>query len=190
MRRLTRNLSYSNVMSTLALFLALGGTSYALTLPRNSVGSSQIRPRAVHASELATNAVRSQDVADRSLGLRDLSLSARASLRGISGPAGPTGPAGAPAVTYRTAVDSASGTVRGNATSSEQQAVGEFLIGFNRSVDECVSTATLAIVEGGPVVDPPPGRITVGRVNGRVLVRTYDASGNPTALPFHLIVAC
>jgi hypothetical protein len=185
--RLTRNLSYGNVTSTLALFLALGGTSYALTLPRDSVGSNQIRPRAVRASELATNAVRSHDVADRSLDLRDLSLSARASLRGASGPPGPTGPGG---VTYRAAVNSASATVRGNATSNERRNLGEFLIGFNRSVDDCVSTATLATVEGAQTVDPPPGRITVARENGRVLVRTYDAAGAPLWLPFHLIVAC
>ena len=190
MRRLTRNLSYSSVMSTLALFLALGGTSYALTLPRNSVGSSQIRPKAVRASELATNAVRSLDVADRSLGLRDLSLSARASLSGAAGPAGPAGPAGAPAVTYRAAISAAGSITRGNAKSSDSPALGEFLIGFERSTDECVSTATLASVEGGIPVEPPPGRITVARSNGRVLVRTYDAAGNPDWLPFHLIVAC
>jgi hypothetical protein len=187
MRRLARNLSYGNVTSTLALFLALGGTSYALTLPRNSVGSIQIRPRAVRASELATGAVRSHDVADRSLDLRDLSLNARASLKGASGPAGP---AGAPAVTYRAAVNSGNEHVRGNATSGEHRNVNEFVVGFARSVDECISTATLATVEGGMVVDPPPGRITVARENGRALVRTYDAAGNPTALPFHLIVAC
>ena len=39
--------SYANVMSTLALFVALGGTSYALTLPRNSVGSSQLKSDSV-----------------------------------------------------------------------------------------------------------------------------------------------
>jgi hypothetical protein len=68
--------------------------------------------------------------------------------------------------------------------------VTEFLIGFDRSVDECVSTATLARVEGGGIVDPPPGRITVARESGKVLVRTYDAAGNAVSLPFHLIVAC
>ena len=45
MRRLRDRLTYANVISSLALFIALGGTSYALTLPRNSVGSAQIRDR-------------------------------------------------------------------------------------------------------------------------------------------------
>ena len=44
MRRLRTHLSYANVMATIAVFIALGGTSYALTaLPRNSVGPKQIR---------------------------------------------------------------------------------------------------------------------------------------------------
>ena len=40
--------TYSNVVSTLALFLALGGASFAaFQLPRNSVGSKQIKDHAV-----------------------------------------------------------------------------------------------------------------------------------------------
>lgn len=41
-------ISYSNVVATLALFVALGGASYAaVVLPINSVGPSQLRPHAV-----------------------------------------------------------------------------------------------------------------------------------------------
>ncbi len=41
-------LSYANVLATLALFLALGGTSYAVTaLPSNSVGTKQLKKNAV-----------------------------------------------------------------------------------------------------------------------------------------------
>ncbi len=39
-RRIWARLSYANVVATLALFLALGGVSYAtVKLPRNSVGT-------------------------------------------------------------------------------------------------------------------------------------------------------
>lgn len=70
-------LSYANVMSSLALFVALGGTSYAITkLPENSVGSAQVR--------------------DGSLRSRDLASDARvAGPRGPRGTEGPAGPAGA-----------------------------------------------------------------------------------------------
>jgi len=68
--------------------------------------------------------------------------------------------------------------------------MNEFHVAFDRSVDDCVSTATLARVEGGGAVTPPAGRITVARESGNVLVRTFDAAGNPAQLGFHLIVAC
>jgi hypothetical protein len=51
--RLRAGLTYANVLSTLALFVALGGASYAaVTLPRNSVGAAQLRPNAVTAAKL------------------------------------------------------------------------------------------------------------------------------------------
>jgi hypothetical protein len=68
--------------------------------------------------------------------------------------------------------------------------MNEYLVAFDRSVDECVSTATLATVEGGGTVTPPAGRITVARESGQVLVRTFNAAGNAAQLPFHVIVAC
>ena len=46
--QLRRHLSYANVMATLALFVALGGSSYAaIELGRNSVKSRNIAPGAV-----------------------------------------------------------------------------------------------------------------------------------------------
>lgn len=79
-----------------ALFVSLGGVSYAVTqLPRNSVGSAQIR----------SGAVTSSDVRDRSLKLADLSAAARAGLtgapgrngvNGAPGPRGERGDAGTP----------------------------------------------------------------------------------------------
>ena len=44
MKRMFNNGRYANVTATLALVLAMGGTSYAAyTLPHNSVGGLQIR---------------------------------------------------------------------------------------------------------------------------------------------------
>ena len=50
-QRIGRALSYSNVMATVAVFIALGGGAYAVSLKRNSVGSKQIKANAVKASE-------------------------------------------------------------------------------------------------------------------------------------------
>ncbi len=52
-------LSYANVMATVAVFIALGGASYAaINLPKDSVGSRQIRKNAVQTGDIARNAVR------------------------------------------------------------------------------------------------------------------------------------
>src|SRR6476659_742408 len=48
MRKVRFTLSYSNVVSTLCLFLVLGGGAYAATrLPKSSVGTSQLKANAV-----------------------------------------------------------------------------------------------------------------------------------------------
>ena len=57
-----RFLSYSNVMATLAVFIALGGSAYALSLGKGDVKSKHI----------AKNAVRSAHVKDRALLLKDI----------------------------------------------------------------------------------------------------------------------
>ena len=181
-RRIRDRLTYANVIATLALFVALGGSSYAaLKLPRDSVGSAQIR----------SGAVASGEVKDRSLQLRDISKTARTSLAGKQGPTGPAGPAGqpgAPAARFFAAVSAAGQLLRGNATSGGSVGgVGSYNVGFAQDVSACVYTATLGSTDGS---DVPPGRITVSGVGGKVAVKTFDAAGNPADLSFHLIVAC
>jgi hypothetical protein len=189
------NVNYANVVGTLALFVALGGTSYAaLSLPRDSVGSLQIRKGAVRGSELHSSAVTSRAIRDRSVALRDISRSTRESLRGQPGARGATGPPGPPGpsgVTYWAAVDSGGGVARGNVLDVSHVAANEYNVILPRSADDCVATATLAAVQNGAnLEEPPPGRITVAHLFTRVRVRTYDANGNPAPLPFNVIVAC
>lgn len=54
--------TYANVMSTIAVFLALGGISWAaVKLPRNSVGSKQIKKNAVRGSDVKNGALTALD---------------------------------------------------------------------------------------------------------------------------------
>lgn len=77
--RFSSRLSYANVIATLALFLALGGSSYAaLNLPKASVGPKQLKK----------NSVTSPKVKRGSLMVSDFKASQRASLRGPAGPGG------------------------------------------------------------------------------------------------------
>lgn len=60
--RIQSNLTYANVIATLALFLALGGGAYAaFKLPKNSVGSKQIKAGAVNSSKVAEGSLLAGD---------------------------------------------------------------------------------------------------------------------------------
>jgi len=103
MNELTRYIRRHHI-ALLALFVALGGTSYAaVSLPKGSVGSAQIKKGAVAAGEvrkgaitrqkIRNNAVNSAKVANGSLLARDFASGQLP--RGERGPAGPAdGPAG------------------------------------------------------------------------------------------------
>ena len=61
--RFVPRLTYSNVIATLAIFIALGGISYAATnLSKNSVGTKQIKNNAVTAKKIKKNAVTSKKI--------------------------------------------------------------------------------------------------------------------------------
>ena len=180
MSRLHEHISYANVMATLAVFIALGGSAYAVSqLPRNSVGAAQIKRNAVGTSEIR----------DRSVKLGDLAVRTRASLRGAKGD---TGAAGPPGVTYHAAVNSGGAAVRGNATGfTHQGGSGRYTLAFARDVSTCEATAALAAVQNGPALEQPtPGRITVGAEGANVAVRTFDVDGSVKDQPFNVIVVC
>lgn len=90
-----RHFNYSNVMSTLAVFMVIaGGTALAATAEKNSVKSSSVKDNALKAADLKDNkAVGSAEVIDNSLTGADidesgLSLPASPSSLPPSGPAG------------------------------------------------------------------------------------------------------
>jgi hypothetical protein len=75
MKGLRNKLTYANVMATIAVFLAFGGGAYAaIHLPKNSVGTAQVR--------------------NGSITPLKLSEGAKNSLRGSTGPTGPRGSEG------------------------------------------------------------------------------------------------
>lgn len=79
MSRIRKHLSYANVVASLALFLALGGVGYAaMKLPKNSVGTKQLKNGAVTAAKV--NAATRKAFAEP----------------GPQGPSGPAGPPGEP----------------------------------------------------------------------------------------------
>jgi hypothetical protein len=69
MKRILGKATYANVMATTAVFIALGGASYAaLKLPKNSVGTRQIKDNAITAAKIKNGAVGGSKVNLSSLG--------------------------------------------------------------------------------------------------------------------------
>ncbi len=78
LRRMRGRLTYANVAATLALFIALGGTSYAAaTLPANSVGTKQLKNQAVTAQKVANDTLTGQQINVSKLGTVPSALAAR-----------------------------------------------------------------------------------------------------------------
>ena len=107
-----RRPSPAAVVASLALAVALGGTSYAAvsSVPRNSVGTAQLkngavtnaklRNGAVSTAKLAANAVTSSQVKNHSLLQADFAPGQLP-----AGPTGPQGPAGPPGISGLQRVD-------------------------------------------------------------------------------------
>lgn len=69
--------SFANVMSLIAVFVALGGTTYAaVTLPKNSVGAAQIKKNAVRAAEIKRNGVGASEVKGGAVGASEIRTNA------------------------------------------------------------------------------------------------------------------
>jgi len=213
--RARRRLSFANVTSAVALFVALGGTGYAaIALPRNSVGSAQIRthavkkseigkgavgrweilPNGVHRSEirrdavgpseLRGNAVSSDEVADGTLQAGDLSSAGRTALAALDG------------VSFRVASTAAGGAAGGNAKAIAHTAnSGVYTVDLGRDASACQYAATLGGVRNGAAIEPPAAAARLVTASpstdaGKVVVTTADATGTPVDSAFHLLVAC
>jgi hypothetical protein len=200
--RIRSRLSFANVTSMLALFIALGGTSYAAVnltsnsvnkghLRTNSVGKSEIRSRAVGPSEVATNAIGTSELRASAVGttdVRDGSLEA-ADLS----PAGRTALADLNAVTFRASGTAAGALTAGNARSLARTGPGVYVVELGRDVSACSYSADVTGVKNGAAIEPAtPGIATASpsATNTQVVVETFDAAGAASDRPFSLFVGC
>ena len=89
-------LSYSNVLATLAMFIALGGASYAaLKLPKNSVGTKQLKRNAVTSAKVRNGSLEATDFGPGQLPAGEdgkQGPQGKPGPEGKQGPPGPTGP--------------------------------------------------------------------------------------------------
>ena len=63
MQKIRKHLSYANVVSTLCLFVLLGGGAYAaIKLPKNSVTSKQVKNGSIKGIDLAKHSITATNV--------------------------------------------------------------------------------------------------------------------------------
>src|SRR4051794_14010555 len=116
-RRARRRLTYANAMATVAVFIALGGVSWAAaTLPRHSVGPKQLRANAVTSSKVRNHALRARDFKAGQLP------------PGARGPQGQRGPTGAPGAGGKPGVAGQTGPRGPGTISFDGQASGSIRI--------------------------------------------------------------
>jgi hypothetical protein len=165
-------------VALVALFVAMGGSAYALVVTSGSIKNNTIRSVDVRNGGLLGKDVRKNGVGGRAI--------KESTLGTVPGAFVAHGSA-------RYSVVNAGGQqVRGRGvTSAARTAEGRYQVIFDADVRGCSYYATIA----GPTAAAPPdnGQVTLSslgsNVNG-VDIRTTGANGNDANKPFHLVVLC
>jgi hypothetical protein len=146
--KLRSRLNYSNVMATIAVFVALGGTSYAVA--KGSIGSREVANNSIRSKDLRNNDVRGRDVRNGTIGTRDVADAGllAADFKPGQLPAGAPGPPGEPATKLFAYIRDAAAqdaTVQygsGVTGVSEPPVIGNpYFVTFERSLTNCVISA-------------------------------------------------
>jgi hypothetical protein len=121
--------THATAVAYLALFVALGGTGYAaITLPANSVGTKQLKKRAVTGKKIRRNAVTSAKVKDASLLGKDFAAGQLP-----AGPKGDKGETGAPGTPGAPGEAAAFAGVRGDGTLFTPASLAKNIVAANIS---------------------------------------------------------
>jgi hypothetical protein len=165
-------------VALLALFMAMGGSAYALVVTSRDIKNNTIRSADVRNGGLLGKDVRRDGIGGRAIKESTLETVPAALLAHGSA--------------RFTVVNAGGQQVRGRGTTSvARTAEGRYQAVFANDIRGCAYYATI----GGPTAAAPPdnGQITVSslgsNVNG-VDIRTTGAGGNDANKPFHLLVLC
>lgn len=201
--RVRTRLSFANVTSTLALFLALGGTSYAAAqLPFNSVGKGQIKANAVGKSEIASNSVGTSELRNSGVAAPDIKTGAvgPSEVRpnaidsdeladgGIGAAdlsdAAKAAVAGLNAVTFRASAAADGTGAAGNAKGIAHPSAGVYNVDLGTDVTACQRVASITGTTAGFVTVNP------GATSNVITVNTFAVGGAADNRAFQLLVAC
>ena len=201
LKQLKRLPSPAMIVALVALFAALGGTSYA-ALSAGSITSREIKNGSIRNVDFKKGTLRGQEFKRDSLGggaIKEESLDASklGNVRTASRATEAERAALADGLTRQVAVgaDGARSLDRGGVVSVTKTATGRYQVIFDADVSKCVPSATLAIA--APPADRRDASVTgeiavaplAGNVNG-VEVATADSAGAAADRAFQLLVSC
>jgi hypothetical protein len=197
LRRIRPRLGYANVVATLALVLAVGGSgayaaqrirahqiaAHAITGSKinfNAVTGSKVKGGSLSGSDLRDGTVTTGDVRDGTLRATDFAANQL--------PQGPKGDPGASAADLHGTV-AADGTLTNaaGATAVSTGAGASYTVTFDRSVSACAIVATIATSGDGD------GGVVSGAAGSgaqQVTFRTRDFDGAAVAKPFSFALFC
>ncbi|MGN6188564.1 MAG: hypothetical protein ACTHOE_06670 [Conexibacter sp.] len=190
-----RRPSAAMIVACCALFVALGGTSFALAV--GSVGSVQIRDDSIRSIDVHNHSLRGHDIAPDSLGggaIKEETLDTSkldASHIGVVPQARTALEVQKDGLSLQVfvAADGGRSNARG-VTSVQKTGTGRYEVFFDRGVDQCVYAATLSgFVNANPGM-AGTGEISAQSQGGAVLVQTANSDGRQADRDFHLIVSC
>ena len=165
-------------VALLALFMAMGGSAYALVVTSGSIKNNTIRSVDVRNGGLLGKDVRRDGLGGRAIKESTLETVPAALISHGSA--------------HFAVVNAGGQQIRARGTTSAARtAEGRYQVIFDRDVRGCAYYATI----GGPTAAAPPdnGQVTLSslgsNING-VDIRTTGANGNDANKPFHLLVLC
>jgi hypothetical protein len=183
MKRFLRTPSPAMVVACVALFVSLGGVSYAVA----TIGSDDIINGSIRNRDFKDGTLRGNEAKPDGFGpnaIKEQSLDA-SKLKQV--------PAAilADGVTRHAVISNVGATVRARAVaSSAKSGTGQYVVVFDRDVRLCAYFATLGDESAS---GPGTGQISVtsaaANVNG-VRVVTRDSDGTLADRSFHLVVSC
>jgi hypothetical protein len=197
LRKLRSQLSYSNVVATLALLLAVGGgTAYAaakirksdigyhaVTAPKvdfNAVTASKVRNSSLSGKDLRDSSIRTEDVRNGTLRSEDFAAGQL--------PKGDKGDKGDPAADLHGTVSAAGALANGKGVTAVSPGdPGVYTVTFDQDVSKCTVIGTVATTgadDGGTVTGAPNGTAQ------QVTFRTRDTAGAAAQRPFQFAVFC
>jgi hypothetical protein len=176
--RLRSRLKFANVISVIALFVALGGGAYAAA--------------SVDSRDIEDDSIKSKDIKDEKLKNKDFKADTlkgekvdESSLVGVK-----AGNVLSAVVSNPTGGSNATIERAGQAGTTVVEAAGNAVhVDFGRDVTQCAYVATRG-APGTTIEDPGFAETELGNTNNRVAVRTRDDAGVAEDGNFHLVVVC